>query len=201
MLKILWLGEKWMLSVTFPVGWRNGNMFSRNLWWSLYSLRQRRQTLTRFDHSSTVTPAVRHGKTECFTVFERSNDSRDPYNNWGRQANVPFPTIEVSFLWRMISWSSSWQGEKDCVTYTLSSPDHSGREDVSAEPRKWLSDISFKENVFSCDAISKERISDTDYLAKQESNQAPTAETEHSMFPLTCVNLSPIFSLGSAGFC
>ena len=57
---------------------------------------------------------------------------------------------------------------------------------MSAEPRN----ISFREHVFSCDAISKERISDTDYLAKQESNQAPTAETEHSMFPLTCVNLS-----------
>ena len=34
-----------------------------------------------FDHSLTVTPAVRLGKTECFAVFERSNDSRDPYNN------------------------------------------------------------------------------------------------------------------------
>ena len=54
-----------------------------------------------FDHSLTVTPAVRHGKTEFFAVFERSNDSRDPYNNRGRQANVSFPTIKVSFLWRM----------------------------------------------------------------------------------------------------
>ena len=45
--------------------------------------------------------------------------------------------------------------------------------------------------------ISNERISDADYLGKEESNQAPTAETEHSMFPLTCVNILPIFSLGA----
>ena len=40
-------------------------------------------------------------------------------------------------------------------------------------------------------------MSDTDYLAKQESNQSPTAETEHAMFPQTYVNISPIFSLGA----
>ena len=52
-----------------------------------------------------------------------------------------------------------------------------------------------EKTFFSCEAISNKRISDTDYLAKQESNQAPTAETEHSMFPQTCVNIWPIFSL------
>ena len=56
-----------MLSVTFPMGWRNGNMFSRNL--CMMNFIQTSTKKASFDHSLTVTPAVRHGKT------------RDPYNN------------------------------------------------------------------------------------------------------------------------
>ena len=49
-----------MLSVTFPVGWRNGNMFPRNL--CTMKFIQSSTKKVKFDHSLTVTPAVRHGK-------------------------------------------------------------------------------------------------------------------------------------------
>ena len=53
--------------------------------------------------------------------------------------------------------------------------------------------ISFGGKRFSYEAISNERIPDTDYSAKQ----VPTAEVEHSILPLTCRNVSAISSLGT----
>lgn len=181
-----------MLSATFQVGWQNGTYFRGICGEVFYSLRTKEAKLWPFFHwiSLFITD-----KLNVCGIWKIQRLSMSSQTTEAIKLMLPFRQQKYLLCgaWA-ISWSSSPKGERDCVTYTLlSSPIHRLAAKTLVPRLANDCDNQFWRKRFSYEVIWNERMSVTDYSAKQ----APTAEAEHSILALTCRNVSVISSLGA----